>query len=148
MLGTKPNSLYDPNMKAGLGYKNPERLNKAIEAQPKMYNGQNLKYHDLKVNLPDFEETLANKNKMLMNEKEKFLTDSKDIQANLLKRIKILENDFQRSQAQSIDFELQLQHQKEKTACDISWKSKMAKLNGENVSLNIQIESLAKKEKI
>ncbi|GJX37951.1 hypothetical protein Tco_0251254, partial [Tanacetum coccineum] len=32
--------------------------------------------------------------------------------------------------------------QKELTDCDISWKSKMAKLNGENVSLNIHIESL------
>ncbi|GJR54754.1 hypothetical protein Tco_1405275 [Tanacetum coccineum] len=82
------------------------------------------------------------KNEMLMNEKEKILNDSKDIKANLLKRIKIFENDFQRSQAQSIDFKLQLQHQKEKTACDISWKSKMTKLNGENVSLNIQIKSL------
>ncbi|GJT58294.1 hypothetical protein Tco_0993348 [Tanacetum coccineum] len=82
------------------------------------------------------------KNEMLMNEKEKILNDSKDIKANLLKRIKKFENDFQRSQAQSIDFKLQLQHQKEKTACDISWKSKMTKLNGENVSLNIQIKSL------
>ncbi|GJS41308.1 hypothetical protein Tco_0566351 [Tanacetum coccineum] len=79
---------------------------------------------------------------MLMNEKDKISNDSKDIQANLLKRIKILEDDFQRSQAQSIDFELQLQHQKKQTTCDISWKSKMEKLNGDNVSLNIQIESL------
>ncbi|GJV32471.1 integrase, catalytic region, zinc finger, CCHC-type containing protein [Tanacetum coccineum] len=79
---------------------------------------------------------------MLILEKEKISNDSKDIQANLLKRIKILKNNFKRSQAQSIDFELKLQHQKEKNACDISWKSKMAKLNGENVSLNIQIESL------
>ncbi|GJR04792.1 hypothetical protein Tco_0527776 [Tanacetum coccineum] len=38
MIGTKPNSFYDPNMKAGLGYKNSKRLKKAIEAQPKMYN--------------------------------------------------------------------------------------------------------------
>ncbi|GKA52423.1 integrase, catalytic region, zinc finger, CCHC-type containing protein [Tanacetum coccineum] len=29
-----------------------------------------------------------------------------------------------------------------KNACDVSWSSQMAKLNGENVSLNIQIESL------
>ncbi|GJR04108.1 retrovirus-related pol polyprotein from transposon TNT 1-94 [Tanacetum coccineum] len=40
------------------------------------------------------------KNKMLRNELEKSSSDSKDIQANLLKRIKILENDFKRSQAQ------------------------------------------------
>ncbi|GKC56287.1 hypothetical protein Tco_1083885 [Tanacetum coccineum] len=79
---------------------------------------------------------------MLMFEMEKISNESKDIQANLLKRIKILENEFQRSQAQSIDFELKLQHQKKQTTCDIFWKSQMAQLNGENVSLNIQIESL------
>ncbi|GJW37791.1 hypothetical protein Tco_0060711 [Tanacetum coccineum] len=73
---------------------------------------------------------------------EKISNESKDIQANLLKLINIFENDFQRSQAQSIDFELKLQHQKEKIACDVSWRSQMAKLNGENVSLNIQMESL------
>ncbi|GJR33256.1 hypothetical protein Tco_1109488 [Tanacetum coccineum] len=64
MLGTKPNSFYDPNMKVGLGYKNPERLKKAIDAQPKMYNGKNLKYHDLKVNLTDSEETLEDAEKI------------------------------------------------------------------------------------
>ncbi|GKC23780.1 hypothetical protein Tco_1025930 [Tanacetum coccineum] len=82
------------------------------------------------------------KNEMLILEKEKISNDSKDIQANLLKQIKILENDFKRSQAQSIDFELKLQYQKEKNDYDVSWKSKMAKLNGENMSLNIQVESL------
>ncbi|GKE62397.1 hypothetical protein Tco_1512764 [Tanacetum coccineum] len=60
------------------------------------------------------------KNELLENEIEKISNDSIDIQANLLKRIKILENDFKRSQAQSIDFELKLQHQKEKMACDVS----------------------------
>ncbi|GJY54949.1 hypothetical protein Tco_0446613 [Tanacetum coccineum] len=101
--------------------------------------------------LHDFESLIYNvqKNEMLLFEKEKISNDSNDIQANFLKRIKILENNFQRSQAQSIDFELKLQHQKEKTACDISWKSKMAKLNGENVWLHFQIESLVQeREKI
>ncbi|GJX87472.1 hypothetical protein Tco_0339486 [Tanacetum coccineum] len=55
------------------------------------------------------------KNKLLQAE---LANDSKDIQANLLKRIKILENYFKRSQAQNIDFELKLQHQKEKMACE------------------------------
>ncbi|GJV41212.1 hypothetical protein Tco_1419652, partial [Tanacetum coccineum] len=82
------------------------------------------------------------KNERLMFEMEKISSESKDIQVNLLKRIKILENDFQCSQAQIIDFELKLQHQKEQIACDVSWRSQMAKLNGENMSLNIQIESL------
>nr|GEX05860.1 hypothetical protein [Tanacetum cinerariifolium] len=37
MLGKKPNKVYDPHLKTGLGYKNLERLKKAIKAQPKMY---------------------------------------------------------------------------------------------------------------
>ncbi|GJW75135.1 hypothetical protein Tco_0134505 [Tanacetum coccineum] len=79
------------------------------------------------------------KNKLLKNEIEKNSRDSKNIQANLLKRIKILENDFKRSQAQSIDFELKLQHQKEKMACDVSWKSRLSTLNDENTLLKTQV---------
>ncbi|GJV53424.1 hypothetical protein Tco_1449165 [Tanacetum coccineum] len=82
------------------------------------------------------------KNKMLRNELEKSSSDSKDIQANLLKKIKILENDFKRSQAQSINFELKLQHKKEKIACDVSWKSRLSTLNDENVVLKTQVDSV------
>ncbi|GJT08275.1 retrovirus-related pol polyprotein from transposon TNT 1-94 [Tanacetum coccineum] len=78
------------------------------------------------------QELTEEKNEILMLEKEKISSDSKDIQANLLKRIKILENDFKQSQAQSIDFELKLQHQKEKMACDNSWNSKLTKLRVES----------------
>ncbi|GKC05076.1 hypothetical protein Tco_0996686 [Tanacetum coccineum] len=39
MLGKKPNKLYGPFLKAGLGYTNPEHLKKAVAAQPKMYDG-------------------------------------------------------------------------------------------------------------
>ncbi|GJX81951.1 hypothetical protein Tco_0331432, partial [Tanacetum coccineum] len=52
------------------------------------------------------------KNDNLSIEIEKVKSESKDVQENLLKRIKIIENNFQRCQAQSIDFELQLQHKK------------------------------------
>ncbi|GJY00863.1 hypothetical protein Tco_0359015 [Tanacetum coccineum] len=82
------------------------------------------------------------KNEVLKAELEKSLSDSKDIQVNLLKRIKILENYFKRSQAQSIEFELKLQHQKEKMACDVSWKSKLSSLNDEKVLLKTQVESV------
>ncbi|GJY71889.1 hypothetical protein Tco_0475592 [Tanacetum coccineum] len=63
------------------------------------------------------------KNDDLDVEIEKIKSESKDIQENLLKRIKILEHDFQRCQAQNIDFQLQLQHQKEKTDCEQSLKN-------------------------
>ncbi|GJT89537.1 retrovirus-related pol polyprotein from transposon TNT 1-94 [Tanacetum coccineum] len=97
----------------------------------------------LSTNLKELQqELIKEKNEMLRNELEKSSNDSKDIQANLLKRIKILENDFKRSQAQSIDFELKLQHQKEKMACDISWKSRLSTLNDENVLLKTQVDSI------
>nr|GEV56726.1 copia protein [Tanacetum cinerariifolium] len=80
------------------------------------------------------------KTELLKNKIEKNLSDSKDIQANLLKRIKILENDFKRSQAQSIDFELKLEHQKEKMACDVSCKSRLSTLNDENALLKTQVD--------
>ncbi|GJS51366.1 hypothetical protein Tco_0624728 [Tanacetum coccineum] len=58
MLGKKPNKVYDPFLKAGLGYKNPERLKKAIAAQPKMYDGERLHSAKLTIDSPDSEETL------------------------------------------------------------------------------------------
>ncbi|GJU44371.1 retrovirus-related pol polyprotein from transposon TNT 1-94 [Tanacetum coccineum] len=84
------------------------------------------------------------KNKLLKAKLEKSSSDSKDIEANLLKRIRILENDFKRSQAQSIDFEFRLHHLKEKMTCDISWKSKLSTINNENVLLKTQVDSVVK----
>nr|GEV54487.1 hypothetical protein [Tanacetum cinerariifolium] len=46
------------NNGARLGYKNPERLNKAIAAHSKKYNGDMLHSVNLKINSPDSEETL------------------------------------------------------------------------------------------
>ncbi|GJX17431.1 hypothetical protein Tco_0218263 [Tanacetum coccineum] len=135
MLGKEPNRVYDPFLKAWLGYKNPKRLKKTIAAQPKMYDDERLHSVNLTINSPDYEETLKDaekKNELLKADLEKSSSDSKDIQANLLKRIKILENDLERSQTQSTDFELKLRHQKEKMACDISWKSKLSTINDEN----------------
>ncbi|GJV64606.1 retrovirus-related pol polyprotein from transposon TNT 1-94 [Tanacetum coccineum] len=87
------------------------------------------------------------------NEIEKVKRKSINVQENLLKRIKILENDFQRCQKQCIELELQLQHQKEKTKCENSlkklcensWISKIEKLENENVSLEFKMKSLIKK---
>ncbi|GJW21283.1 putative ribonuclease H-like domain-containing protein [Tanacetum coccineum] len=58
MLGKTPNKVYDPFLKAGLGYKNPERLKKAIAAQQKMYDGEKLHSTKLVIHSPDSEETL------------------------------------------------------------------------------------------
>ncbi|GKA02590.1 hypothetical protein Tco_0675371 [Tanacetum coccineum] len=72
------------------------------------------------------------KNEMLVLEKEKLSNESKDIQATMEQQIKILENDFKRAEAQYVNLDLKMQHQKEKMACDVSWKSKMTKLSDEN----------------
>ncbi|GJX47204.1 retrovirus-related pol polyprotein from transposon TNT 1-94 [Tanacetum coccineum] len=182
----KPNKVYDPFLKPGLGYKNLERLKKAIAAQPKIYDGERLhsakltlvslvftretledaeeiqlemelqyvfklttnlkelkeelieevqemlnifKSMEQKVNRKSSKENILQneidrllevsltceirncvlisvekqKNEMLKVELDKSSSDSKDIQANLLKRIKILKNDFKRSPAQSVE---------------------------------------------
>ncbi|GJT02425.1 retrovirus-related pol polyprotein from transposon TNT 1-94 [Tanacetum coccineum] len=275
MLRKTPNKVYDPYLKAGLGYKNPERLKKVIAAQPKMYDGEKLHSAKLVIDSPDSEETLEDakesrlkmRNKMvqinyaklnalyktfvpqqdfsveqtyfsipllllmllsqkqidntlledrqrrwmsysqnslrefyktdvipmfaslsnnlkelkeeLIEEVHEMLNifesmvqkvDGKSSKENILqkeidrllevsltiqvtpkiskpiysKKIKILEYDFKRSQAQSIDFELKLQHQKEKMACDVSWKSKLPTINDENVLLKTQVDFVVK----
>ncbi|GKD64033.1 hypothetical protein Tco_1306141 [Tanacetum coccineum] len=58
MYGKTPNKVYDPFLKAGLGYKNLERLKKAIAAQLKMYDGEKLHSTKLIIVLPNSEETL------------------------------------------------------------------------------------------
>ncbi|GKA09519.1 retrovirus-related pol polyprotein from transposon TNT 1-94 [Tanacetum coccineum] len=58
MLGKTPNKFYDPFLKAGLGYKNSERLKQAIEAQPKMYDDERLQSTKLTIDSPDSEGTL------------------------------------------------------------------------------------------
>ncbi|GKB40271.1 hypothetical protein Tco_0885213 [Tanacetum coccineum] len=88
----------------------------------------------------------------LQDEFERLQRESVDIQEGLNKRINILENDVQICQKQSLDFELQLQHEKERRACESSlksvcensWISKMDKLEHENVSLEFQVQSLIK----
>ncbi|GJZ83992.1 hypothetical protein Tco_0649165 [Tanacetum coccineum] len=72
----------------------------------------------------------------MQDEIKKIQRDSIKIQEGMQKRINILENDVQICQKQSREFELQLQHEKErsecesslKNVCDTSWISKMEKL--------------------
>ncbi|GJX02238.1 hypothetical protein Tco_0186151, partial [Tanacetum coccineum] len=71
------------------------------------------------------------KNELLKDELAKSLSDSKDIQANLLKRIKILENYFQRSQAQSVESPNSVRRQKSKDT-----KSKNRVLKNTNAKIS------------
>ncbi|GJR84744.1 hypothetical protein Tco_0155529 [Tanacetum coccineum] len=89
-------------------------------------------------------------------ENELLKKKSNKIQEGLQARIKILEKDVQRCEKQSVDFELKLQHQKEKQKWDSSFKnkntnpldysriSKMEKLEDENVTLDFTMQSLIK----
>ncbi|GKC12789.1 hypothetical protein Tco_1009571, partial [Tanacetum coccineum] len=74
MLGKTPNKVYDLFL-TGLGYKNPERLKKAITTQPKMYDGEKLHSVNLKIDSPDLEETLENMEE-IENEKQNVHTTS------------------------------------------------------------------------
>ncbi|GJV61838.1 retrovirus-related pol polyprotein from transposon TNT 1-94 [Tanacetum coccineum] len=94
--------------------------------------------------------------KFLSDELDQVKKKSFEIQEGLQSRIKILEKDVQRCQKQSVDFELKLQHEKEKhkwdstsrnkntNPLDYSWISKMEKLEDENVSLDFKVQSLIK----
>ncbi|GKC71957.1 hypothetical protein Tco_1117840 [Tanacetum coccineum] len=87
---------------------------------------------------------------------EQLKKKSIEIQEGLQARIKILEKDVQRCEKQSVDFELKLQHEKEKhkwdsnlknkntNPLDYSWISKMEKLEDENVSLDFTVQALIK----
>ncbi|GJT83634.1 integrase, catalytic region, zinc finger, CCHC-type containing protein [Tanacetum coccineum] len=100
-------------------------------------------------------------NNSLHDEFEQLQRNSIEIQEGMQARIKILEKDVQRCQKQSVDFELKLQHEKEKhkwdsslkndnanslgkQSLDYSWISKMEKLENENVSLDFKVQSLIK----
>nr|GEU59718.1 hypothetical protein [Tanacetum cinerariifolium] len=95
-------------------------------------------------------------NNSLHDEIEQIKRKSIEIQEGLRARIKILKKDVQRCEKQSVDFELKLQHEKEKhkwdstlqnnktKSLDYSWISKMEKLKHENVSLDFQVQSLIK----
>ncbi|GJY27871.1 integrase, catalytic region, zinc finger, CCHC-type containing protein [Tanacetum coccineum] len=87
---------------------------------------------------------------------EQLKKKSIEIQEGLQARIKILEKDVQRCEKQSVNFELKLQHEKEKhkwdsslknintNPLDYSWISKMEKLEDKNVSLDFTMQSLIK----
>ncbi|GJT43458.1 hypothetical protein Tco_0952173 [Tanacetum coccineum] len=87
--------------------------------------------------------------KSLHDELEQVKKKSLEIQEGLKARIKILEKDVQRCEKQSVDFELKLQHEKEKhkwdssknknsKPLDFSWISRIQKLEDENVSLDFK----------
>ncbi|GJW89507.1 retrovirus-related pol polyprotein from transposon TNT 1-94 [Tanacetum coccineum] len=225
MLGPKPLSVYDQQLKHGLGYPNPYTLKQAISQCPKLYLASSLGNSEISLHVRDTEDTLdeasksqqklyekmndpivvANKqncwkidythinglykdfvpqkelsaeqtyfsstfipsekvskatpsipaqmpNNSLHAEIEQLKKKSIKIQEGLQARIKILEKEVQRCEKKSVDFELKLQHEKEKhkwdssfqnkntNPFDYSWILKMEKLEDENSRSQTQTE--------
>ncbi|GJW32847.1 hypothetical protein Tco_0052879 [Tanacetum coccineum] len=63
MLGPKPLSVYDQQLKHGLGYPNPYRLKQAISQCPKLYLASSLGNSDISLNVGDTEDTLDDASK-------------------------------------------------------------------------------------
>ncbi|GJS04825.1 integrase, catalytic region, zinc finger, CCHC-type containing protein [Tanacetum coccineum] len=73
MLGPKPLSVYDQQLKHGLGYPNPYTLRQAISECPKLYVASRTGNIEIPLNVRDSEETLedAFKSQQKMNEFQK-----------------------------------------------------------------------------
>ncbi|GJR97962.1 integrase, catalytic region, zinc finger, CCHC-type containing protein [Tanacetum coccineum] len=63
MLGPKPLSVYDPQLKHGLGYPNPYTLKQAISQCPKLYLASSLSNSEIPLNVRDTEDTLDDASK-------------------------------------------------------------------------------------
>nr|GEU84137.1 integrase, catalytic region, zinc finger, CCHC-type, peptidase aspartic, catalytic [Tanacetum cinerariifolium] len=170
MLGPKPLSVYDQHLKHGLGYSNPYTLKQEISQKlfqrdvnemKDVFKSTESKLYELQ-KLNDFlkdqllEASLKHKVELSVSLNHKCVDNSLhaeikqikwksiEIQEGLQARIKILKKYVQRCEKQSVDFELKLQHEKEKhkwdstlknnntKSLDYSWISKMEKLKHEN----------------
>ncbi|GJZ26118.1 retrovirus-related pol polyprotein from transposon TNT 1-94 [Tanacetum coccineum] len=71
MLGPKPLSVYDPQLKHGLGYPNSYTLKQAISQCPKLYLAFSLSNSEIPLNVRDTEDTLDDASKSQQKMKEK-----------------------------------------------------------------------------
>ncbi|GJV05784.1 retrovirus-related pol polyprotein from transposon TNT 1-94 [Tanacetum coccineum] len=63
MFGPKPLSMYDQQLKHGLGYPNPYTLKQAISQCPKLYLASSLGNSEISLNIRDTEDTLDDASK-------------------------------------------------------------------------------------
>ncbi|GJU57362.1 integrase, catalytic region, zinc finger, CCHC-type containing protein [Tanacetum coccineum] len=70
MLGPKPLSVYDQQLKHGLGYLNPYTLKQAISKCPKLYVASSLGNLEIPLNVRDSEDTLEDAFKNFVPQKE------------------------------------------------------------------------------
>ncbi|GKF34384.1 hypothetical protein Tco_0107584, partial [Tanacetum coccineum] len=72
MLGPKPLSVYDQQLKHGLGYPNPYTPNQAISQCLKLYLASSLGNSEISLNIRDTEDTLDDASKKLSAEQKYF----------------------------------------------------------------------------
>ncbi|GJR82616.1 hypothetical protein Tco_0153401 [Tanacetum coccineum] len=70
MLGPKPLSVYDPQLKHGLGYSIPYTLKQAISQCPKLYLASSLSNSEIHLNVRDTGDTLDDASKNFVHQKE------------------------------------------------------------------------------
>ncbi|GJT54089.1 hypothetical protein Tco_0989143 [Tanacetum coccineum] len=70
MLGPKPLSVYDQQLKHGLGYPNPYTLKQAISQCPKLYLASSLGNSEISLNVRDTEDTLDDASKNFVPQRE------------------------------------------------------------------------------
>nr|GEV18639.1 putative ribonuclease H-like domain-containing protein [Tanacetum cinerariifolium] len=126
MLGPKPLSVYDQQLKHGLGYSNPYTLKQAISQCPKLYLAFSLGNLEILLNVRDNEDTLDDASKSQQKVKEK-MNDPIALQHEKEKHK--WDSTLQNNNTKSLDY---------------SWISKMEKLEHENMSLDFQVQSLIK----
>ncbi|GJS75069.1 retrovirus-related pol polyprotein from transposon TNT 1-94 [Tanacetum coccineum] len=152
MLGPKPLSVYDQQLKHGLGYPNPYTLRQAISECPKLYVASRMGNIEIPLNVRDSEETLEEAFKNSGNKNNAKTVKGQDhfdgLQNLFQKDIKEMKDAFKQN-------DLKLQHEKEKQKwdssknknskpLDFSWISRIQKLEDENVSLDFKVQSLIK----
>ncbi|GJV74603.1 hypothetical protein Tco_1506187 [Tanacetum coccineum] len=108
MLGPKPLSVYDQQLKHGLGYPNPYTLKQAISKCPKLYVASSLSNLEIPLNVRDSEDTLEdafkNQVKPILNELKVYL----DFFRNLFQRdIKEMKDVFESTESELDELEKQ-----------------------------------------
>ncbi|GKA03690.1 retrovirus-related pol polyprotein from transposon TNT 1-94 [Tanacetum coccineum] len=146
MLGPKPMSFYDSNVKHGLGYENPYTLKKVISQYPKLYDASCFDDSKIHVNIRNTEDILddATKNQLLEAKLKHeieccVLLSHECVNNNVQDEIEKIQRDsgtplkFKRHEKERQKCESSL-----KNVCETSWISKMEKLESKNVSLDFQ----------
>ncbi|GJS76448.1 hypothetical protein Tco_0726329 [Tanacetum coccineum] len=168
MLGPKLLSVYDQQLKHGLGYLNPYTLKQGISQCPKLYLASSLGNSEISLNIRDTEDTLDDASKNIVPQKElsaeqkyfpsSFIPSDKNSNAtpSILASMpnNSLNAEVEQLKKKSIEIQEGLQTRikilekdiKNINPLDYSWISKMEKLKDENVSLDFTVQSLINKQ--